>query len=77
LRLSAIVGVTDIDPFILSIINKQLIVESIIRSAIILSMMSNTIVKEIYFDFLARGLFKQVLLYFSLWAAVHAVLIFI
>lgn len=75
--LSVIVGVTDIDPFILSIIGKQNLLVNVVNSAIIISMMSNTIVKGIYFGFLARGLFKQVLLYFSLWAAVHAILIFI
>lgn len=76
LILSAIVGVTDIDPFILSIISKQP-VESIIYSAIIISMMSNTIVKGFYFGFLARGLRKQVILYFALWVVVHILLLFI
>jgi uncharacterized membrane protein (DUF4010 family) len=77
LGLSAIVGVTDIDPFIVSVISKQAPVESIISSAIIISMMSNTIVKGIYFGFLVKGLRKQVIFYFSLWAAIHAILIFI
>ena len=77
LGLSAIVGVTDIDPFIVSVISKQSPVESIISSAIIISMMSNTIVKGIYFGFLVKGLRKQVILYFALWAAIHAILIFI
>jgi uncharacterized membrane protein (DUF4010 family) len=75
--LSAVVGVTDIDPFILSIIGKQSLLANVVNSAIIISMMSNTLVKGIYFGFQARGLIKQVLLYFSLWAAVHAILIFI
>lgn len=75
--LSVIVGVTDIDPFILSIIGKQSLLANVVNSAIIISMMSNTLVKGIYFGFQARGLTKQVLLYFSLWAAVHAILIFI
>lgn len=75
--LSVIVGVTDIDPFILSIIGKQSLLANVVNSAIIISMMSNTLVKGIYFGFLARGLIKQVLLYFTLWAAIHAILIFI
>ena len=75
LVLSAIVGVTDIDPFILSIINKQLSVGSIIVSAIIISMMSNTIIKGIYFGFLAKGLRKQVAIYFSIWVVVHIILL--
>lgn len=77
LGLSAIVGVTDIDPFIVSVINKQALVENIISSAIIISMMSNTIVKGIYFGFLVKELRRQVILYFALWAAIHAILIFI
>ncbi len=76
LGLAAIVGVTDIDPFILSLINKQNIIPNI-SSAIIISMMSNTIAKGIYFGFLAGVLRKQVVFYFSLWALLHAILIFI
>ncbi|MDH3267909.1 MAG: DUF4010 domain-containing protein [Ignavibacteria bacterium] len=77
LGLSAIVGVTDIDPFIVSVINKQLPVENIIGSAIIIAMMSNTIVKGIYFGFLAKGLRKQVILYFGIWVVIHIILLFI
>ena len=77
LGLSAIVGVTDIDPFILSIINKQSLVQNVITSAIIISMMSNTIVKGIYFGFLAKALRVKVILYFLMWAAIHAILLFI
>jgi uncharacterized membrane protein (DUF4010 family) len=77
LALSAIVGVTDIDPFILSIIGRQVPVENIISSAIIISMMSNTIVKGVYFGFLSKSLRKEVILYFSIWVAIHIVLIFL
>lgn len=77
LALSAIVGVTDIDPFILSIISKQLPVENLIDIAILISMMSNTIVKGIYFGFLVKGLRKQVISYFVIWAVIHILLIFI
>jgi uncharacterized membrane protein (DUF4010 family) len=77
LGLSAIVGVTDIDPFILSIINKQSLVENVIILAILISMMSNTIVKGIYFGFLAKGLRKEVIIYFGLWVVLHAIIIFI
>jgi uncharacterized membrane protein (DUF4010 family) len=77
LVLSAIVGVTDIDPFILSLINKQLPVGTIVESAIIISMMSNTIIKGIYFGFLAKGLRKQVALYFFIWVIIHIILLFL
>ena len=77
LVLSVIVGVTDIDPFILSLINKQLPVGTIVDSAIIISMMSNTIIKGIYFGFLAKGLRKQVAIYFSFWVVIHIILLFV
>ena len=77
LALSAIVGVTDIDPFILSIISHHIPVENFIDIAIIVSMMSNTIAKGIYFGFLVKSLRKQVILYFSIWVAVHILVIFI
>jgi len=75
--LSLIVGVTDIDPFILSIIGKQNILASVINTSIIISMMSNTLVKGIYFGFLSKTLRMKVIIYFSIWAAIHALLIFI
>jgi uncharacterized membrane protein (DUF4010 family) len=77
LALSAIVGVTDIDPFILSIISKSLPVETIISSAIIVSMMSNTIVKGIYFGFLSKSLRMKVALYFTIWTIAHIIILFI
>jgi len=75
--LSVIVGVTDIDPFILSIIGKQNLFQNVVIASIIISMMSNTIVKGIYFGFLVKVMRKKVILYFALWAVVHAILIFI
>ena len=75
--LSLIVGVTDIDPFILSIIGKQNILVSVINTSIIISMMSNTLVKGIYFGFLSKTMRMKVIIYFSIWAAIHAILIFL
>ena len=75
--LSLIVGVTDIDPFILSIIGKQSILANVVNTSIIVSMMSNTLVKGIYFGSLSRTLRLKVIYYFCIWAAVHAILIFI
>jgi uncharacterized membrane protein (DUF4010 family) len=77
LVLSGIVGVTDIDPFILSLINKQMPIGNIIESAIIISMMSNTILKGIYFGFFSKGLRKIVALYFLIWVVMHIILLFI
>jgi uncharacterized membrane protein (DUF4010 family) len=77
LALSAIVGVTDIDPFILSIISQSQSVTNIIESAIIISMMSNTIIKGVYFGFLVKDLRKKVIFYFTIWVALHVPLLFI
>jgi len=77
LALAMIVGVTDIDPFIVSLINKQLPAGQVIYSALLISMLSNTVVKGIYFGFLSKGLKKQVVINFGIWVVVHVILIFI
>ncbi len=71
ISLSAITGVTDIDPFILSLIRGTIPVENIVISAIIIAMMSNTIIKGIYFVFFSKQESKQVLWRYLLWAAIH------
>lgn len=75
--LSVIVGVTDIDPFILSIIGKQSLLQNVVITSIVISMMSNTLVKGIYFGFLSKVLRSKVILYFSLWAAIHLIIVLI
>ena len=77
LGLAAVVGVTDIDPFILSIVNNKSLVESVVIPALIISMMSNTFIKGIYFGFLSKESRKQVGLYFAVWGLLHLVFIFI
>ncbi|MHB1686986.1 MAG: MgtC/SapB family protein [Ignavibacteriaceae bacterium] len=71
LTLSAIVGVTDIDPFILSLVQGAKPLESIIVSAIIMSMMSNTIIKAVYFAEQAKGIRKETYLRYGIWALLH------
>lgn len=75
LILSGLVGVTDISPFIVSIVSKQPPVENILESALIISMLSNTIVKGIYFGFLAKTERRKTALYFGLWSILHIILI--
>jgi len=77
LGLSLIVGVTDIDPFILSLINKKIMDFSLINTALIISMMSNTIVKGIYFSVLSKSIRKQTVLSFAIWTVAHLIVIFI
>ncbi len=77
LILSAIVGVTDIDPFILSLVRKSGSVQAIIVSAIILAMMSNTIIKAFYFAVQAKQEKKKTYLMYGIWAILHIPVILI
>jgi uncharacterized membrane protein (DUF4010 family) len=77
ITLSAITGVTDIDPFILSLIRGTIPVENIIITSIVIAMMSNTIVKGIYFVFFSKQESKQVMWRYILWALFHIPFAFI
>jgi len=54
LTLSAVIGITDIDPFILSLISHAKSLENLVVPAVLIAMMSNTIVKGIYFGALSK-----------------------
>lgn len=69
--LAALTGVTDIDPFILSIVNNAPEFQKLLFTAIIVSMMSNTVFKGIYFGFLAKEARKEAALRYTLWAILH------
>ena len=71
LTLSGVVGITDITPFILSLVNTAQNSISLITSAIIISMMSNTIVKGAYFAFLVPTQRRDTIIRFGILAAVH------
>lgn len=71
LTLSAVVGVTDIDPFILSLVRGQQPITALIISAIIISMMSNTIIKGVYFGSLAKESKKETIIRYGIWALLH------
>jgi len=77
LVLSAIVGVTDIDPFILSLVHHTSSVERVFVSAIIIAAMSNTIFKGIYFAVVSKQLQKTTMIRYSIWALLHLPLIII
>ena len=77
ISLSAVTGVTDIDPFILSLIKGNLPVENIVISAILIAMMSNTIAKGIYFSALVKTNTKETIWRFSLLALFHLPLAFL
>ncbi|HTY09603.1 MAG TPA: MgtC/SapB family protein [Bacteroidota bacterium] len=77
LGLAGIVGVTDIDPFILSLVHDATAVSTIVVPAVIIAMMSNTIAKGAYFAVLSPSTRKQTALTYGLWALLHVPLIVI
>jgi uncharacterized membrane protein (DUF4010 family) len=77
LVLSGIIGVTDIDPFILSLVNSSTTLQHVTVTAILISMMSNTIVKGIYFAVLAPKPRLGTVWRFGVWAVLHVPVILI
>jgi uncharacterized membrane protein (DUF4010 family) len=75
LVLAGVVGVTDIDPFILSMLQGSGQAMPLVLAAIIVAMMSNTIVKGIYFSVLVPELRKDVLVRYGTWCVLHIPLI--
>jgi uncharacterized membrane protein (DUF4010 family) len=71
LGLAALVGVTDITPFILSIVHGTDPALRVLTSAVILSMMSNTIAKGAYFYFLGPSVRKETLWTYGVWTLLH------
>lgn len=77
LGLSALVGVTDIDPFILSLLHPTASMVRYVTLAIIVAMMSNTIAKSVYFATLVPGARKETFLRYGIWATLHLPLIIV
>lgn len=73
LTLAAVVGVSDIDPFILSLLQGPGM--NLIVPAILVAMMSNTLVKGIYFATLVPERRKETLVRYGIWALLHLPLI--
>ncbi|MEZ5360382.1 MAG: MgtC/SapB family protein [Candidatus Zixiibacteriota bacterium] len=71
IALAFITGVTDIDPFILSLVEHVDEYKMLIVTAVIVAMMSNTIIKGIYFGFLAKTARTATAWRFALWAVLH------
>jgi uncharacterized membrane protein (DUF4010 family) len=77
LSLSAIVGLSDIDPFILSLIQGAKVDIPLISSAIIIASMSNTIMKGIYFGYFVPSLRLKTAEQFGILAFAHIPLLFL
>ncbi|MFZ5981900.1 MAG: MgtC/SapB family protein, partial [Candidatus Zixiibacteriota bacterium] len=75
--LAAATGVTDIDPFILSLVNQSVDFQSIVVTSILVAMMSNTVMKGIYFGMLAKQARPAAFWRYGLWAVMHIPIIFI
>ncbi|MGE5314755.1 MAG: MgtC/SapB family protein [Acidobacteriota bacterium] len=73
LALSALVGVTDINPFILSLINNSTAVEPLVVSAVIIATMSNTVAAGSYFgaQLQHRSVRNETFFRYGLWALLH------
>ncbi|MEW6702368.1 MAG: MgtC/SapB family protein [Bacteroidota bacterium] len=76
LSLAAIVGLSDIDPFILSLVHTHQGNFYIISSAIIIAMMSNTIMKGIYFGYFVPVLRIKTFQRFGILTLAHLPLFF-
>lgn len=77
LGLSAIVGFSDIVPFILSLVHTPNGSSSIVAPALVMAMMSNTIAKGLYFGALSPSTRKETAITYSIWAVLHIPLMFI
>ena len=77
LGLSAVVGVADVDPFILSLARSASVETAVAVPAILIACMSNTIAKGVYFGALASSVRGAVAWRYALWAAAHLPLAFI
>ena len=77
LALAAVVGVADIDPFILSLVQSNPEPQRLFVAAILVAMMMNTLAKGFYFSSLASTVRRPALLRFALWAALHLPLAFL
>jgi uncharacterized membrane protein (DUF4010 family) len=71
LSLSILVGITDVSPFVLSLINSTGFTTGMITSAILIAIMSNTIMKGVYFGYFASDVRKETLIRFGTYALLH------
>ena len=75
ITLAAVVGIVDVDPFILSLVGDGNVSIGIISAAMIIAMMSNTIMKGVYFGYFVPTYRKDVVLKYGLLTLAHVPLI--
>lgn len=71
LVLSAVVGFTDITPYILSLLHPSAQMARSVILALTIAMMSNTTAKSIYFAFIVPEARRETFLRYGVWAALH------
>ena len=72
---SGLVGVTDVSPYILSLLNPSEPATRALIMAILVALMSNTLAKSVYFVVLAPAARKEAFLKYGVWATLHIPLI--
>lgn len=75
--LALLVGVVDVDPFILSLLREADVTPSTISTAIVVAAMSNTIAKGFYFGTLATTARRPTAARYAIWVLLHLVLVFV
>jgi len=75
LTLSVLVGVIDIDPFVVSLIQGPGLGETLAVSGTLIAMMSNTLAKGFYFGVLAKSVRRETGWRYVVWALLHVPLI--
>jgi uncharacterized membrane protein (DUF4010 family) len=71
LSLAALSGLADVDPFLLSLAQGTATATHLSAQAILVALMSNTLVKGCYFATLAQGVRAGALLRYALWTLAH------
>ena len=74
---SGIVGIANIDPFIFSIVHSTGFDSHLVSAAIIVAMLSNTVIKGIYFGYFVPSLRKKTFERFGILALAHIPLLFL
>ncbi|TAN37549.1 MAG: MgtC/SapB family protein [Verrucomicrobia bacterium] len=71
LSLAGFSGLVDVDPFLLSLMQHPVTTAPLTRQLILVALMSNTMMKGVYFSTLAQPVHRGALLRYLLWAAAH------
>lgn len=71
LVMAALVGVTDVDPFLMSVVGGSAEPTPMLGAALILMLATHTWIKGCYFAFPARGVRREAAWRYALWGALH------